>query len=122
MLEMRLQGTVSQYPDLKTSARGVQYCRVTVEVPSGKAGTYAKRVNLTGFGDTAVALNDALSPGDQVEIIAEPQAKAYMSKKTNEPAASLEGIVRTYKVLSAKAKAPVAKAPEPAFDESDIPF
>jgi len=120
MLEMRLQGRVERYPEGKVSAKGVHYCRVTVEVTPSRS-QYSKKINLTGFGDIAQAMERHLSVGDTVEVVCEPQAKAWLSKKNNEPQASLEGIIRTYKVLTTTAK-PVIAAPETNMTDEDIPF
>lgn len=122
MLEMRLTGRVERYPEGKVSAKGVNYCRVTVEVRPERS-QYSKKINLTGFGDVARGMERHLNVGDTVEVVCEPQAKAWMSKKNNEPQASLEGIVRTYKVISSmtQPQTPV-QVPEATITDEDIPF
>lgn len=116
MLEMRIKGKVSKGPEPKVSAKGVSYCKFTVEVPT-KQGAWPKRVYLTAFGGLAQDA-ERLGLGYEVEVIAEPGARGYLDK-LGKPTGLLEGIVRSCKVTSAPA--PTA-APEASLTDEDIPF
>jgi single-stranded DNA-binding protein len=121
MLSMTIKGVVPNYPETKTSAKGNPYVKLMVEVPQGE-GKWPKRVYLTAFGTQANDIAQRVQSGMTVEVVADPSARAY-SDKLGRPAAVLEGIVRSCKILSAPAPQPEAAVfQEATITEDDIPF
>jgi len=120
VLVMTVRGKVTKHPEHKISAKGTAYTKLVVEVPAGKQGQWGKRVFLTAFGPQASDC-ERLAEGFEVEVVAEPQARGY-ADKLGKPAAVLEGIVRSVKVLSAPQPMVFQHVPEPTITEDDIPF
>lgn len=120
MLLMQLRGKVVGHPQAKLSVKGTAYTKLVVEVPAGKKGEWGKRVFLTAFGHQAGDC-ERLGEHYEVEITAEPQARGY-ADKLGKPAAVLEGIVRSVKVLSTPQPVNFGEVPEPTISEDDIPF
>lgn len=119
MLTMTAKGKVTKYPEVKISQRGVSYVKFMIEIPAGE-GKWPKRVYLTGFGQLVQDIQSRVQSGCEIEIQAEPSARGY-TDKMGKVTAALEGIVRSFKVLSTPAQVAVQRQESTLTDE-DIPF
>ena len=100
MLRLTFDGKVTTTPELKTSAKGMQYLKFIVEhaTPNGR---WADRIYVTMFGEDAIAAARVITtPGFIVEITGKPETRAYLDKM-NQPRSVLECIGRTWRVLEA---------------------
>lgn len=122
MLKMSARGRVIKHPEMKISQKGTQFLKFTIEVPAAREGQWSKRVYLTAFGNLAKDFETKLFEGSEVEVEAEPSARAYLDKM-NKPTGLLEGIARSIRVLSSP-KVVIAPQPqqETFITEDDIPF
>jgi single-stranded DNA-binding protein len=127
-------GTVRNAPELKTSAKGVQYLKFTLETPANANG-YTSKAQVVAFGNSAIRYSAIVHQGDLIAVSGEPKAEGF--EKNGKVLGSLSISASNVTVLqSASAaqyqsqaqairngNAQLYSAPAPAFDSNDeIPF
>jgi len=114
MYYIAVHGRVIGNPEVKLSAKGNPYAKVTVEsLPEGR-NKYGNRVYCVAFGDLVAQVQKAHADSI-VELQGTPEAKGYLNRN-GEPAAALNVVLARFSVE------PKAPLPDVNLTDDDIPF